>query len=291
MVLHDAQVVGFMPQGSGASAAPDGSPPPGGVWPDLVVRGVGKAFSPGAPVLADICFSVPAGQSVALIGSNGAGKSTLLRCCMHLIAPDQGSVQLFGQSLQAQTASGLRGLRAQVGFVFQKHNLVPRLSALSNVLHGALTRTPPGRAWFQGTAPRHLRDEAMHCLERVGLADHALKRADHLSGGQSQRVAVARALMQRPRFLVADEPAASLDPVSGDEVMGLFASLVKRDGLTLLFTSHDLSHALRYADRVIALNRGRIVKDTPSARTDATALRSLYDIANPAADTRLAATL
>lgn len=257
--------------------------------PDLLVRGVGKAFITGAPVLTDISFSVPAGQSLALIGSNGAGKSTLLRCCMHLIAPDQGTVQLFGESLHAQSAKSLRALRAQVGFVFQKHNLVPRLSALSNVLHGALTRAPVGQVWFQGTAPRQLREEAMHCLERVGLADHALQRADRLSGGQSQRVAVARALMQRPRFLVADEPAASLDPVSGDEVMGLFASLVERDGLTLLFTSHDLSHALRYADRVIALNRGRIVKDTPSHQTDALVLRRLYDTPNTHADTRTAA--
>lgn len=244
---------------------------------DLMVRGVGKSFTLGQPVLEGIEFSIPSGQSVSLIGSNGAGKSTLLRCCMHLIEPDHGTVYLFGQPLQAQSESGLRALRAQVGFVFQKHNLVPRLSALSNVLHGALTRTALCRSWFQGTAPRLLREEAMHCLDRVGLADKALQRADHLSGGQSQRVAVARALMQRPRFLVADEPAASLDPVSGDEVMGLFASLVEREGLTLLYTSHDLGHAVRYADRVIALNHGRLVKDTLSSSTNANELRALYD--------------
>ena len=274
---HDMPTAGLLPHGTLTDAAQAGAR----VWEDasidLMVRGVGKAFTAGQPVLDGIEFSIPAGQSVALIGSNGAGKSTLLRCCMHLIAPDRGTVYLFGQPLQAQTEAGLRALRAQVGFVFQKHNLVPRLSALSNVLHGALTRSAPGRAWFQGTAPKALREEAMHCLDRVGLADKAMQRADHLSGGQSQRVAVARALMQRPRFLVADEPAASLDPVSGDEVMGLFASLVQREGLTLLFTSHDLGHALRYADRVIALNHGRVVKDTLSARTDATELRALYD--------------
>lgn len=277
MYRQEMPLGGMLPHG----ALPDrasGRPP---VWEDsavdLQVKGLSKAFDPGTPVLSNIEFFIPKGQAVALIGSNGAGKSTLLRCCMNLIEPDEGTVYLFGQPLQAQTAKSLRALRSKVGFVFQKHNLVPRLSALTNVLHGALPRAPVGRAWFQGTAPKALREEAMHCLERVGLAEHALKRADHLSGGQSQRVAVARALMQRPRFLVADEPAASLDPVSGDEVMGVFAQLVEQDGLTLLFTSHDLTHALRYAHRVIALHRGRVALDSLSEQTEAVALRALYE--------------
>jgi phosphonate transport system ATP-binding protein len=277
---NDIPTAGLLPHGVLPNSAQDRLR----VWQDttldLMVRGVGKSFTAGQPVLEGIEFSIPSGQSVALIGSNGAGKSTLLRCCMHLIEPDQGTVYLFGKPLQAQSEADLRTLRSKVGFVFQKHNLVPRLSALTNVLHGALTRAGPGCAWFQGVAPRTLREEAMSCLERVGLADKALQRADHLSGGQSQRVAVARALMQRPRFLVADEPAASLDPVSGDEVMGLFASLVQSEGITLLFTSHDLGHALRYADRVIALNHGRVVKDTLSAQTNAPELRALYDHRN-----------
>ena len=277
MYRQDLPLGGMLPHG----ALPDRATSEPPVWEDsaldLQVNGLGKAFSAGVPVLSNVGFSIPKGQAVSLIGSNGAGKSTLLRCCMHLIEPDQGTVYLFGQPLQAQSAASLRALRSRVGFVFQKHNLVPRMSALTNVLHGALPRAPLGHAWFQGTAPKALREEAMHCLERVGLADHARKRADHLSGGQSQRVAVARALMQRPRFLVADEPAASLDPVSGDEVMGLFAELVAQDGLTLLFTSHDLTHALRYAHRVIALHKGCVALDTLTHQTDATALRALYD--------------
>lgn len=277
MYRQDLPLGGMLPHGT----LPDRASGPPPVWEDnavdLQVNGLGKAFTAGVPVLSNVTFAIPKGQAVSLIGSNGAGKSTLLRCCMHLIEPDQGTVYLFGQPLQAQSPASLRALRSRVGFVFQKHNLVPRLSALSNVLHGALPRAPLGRAWFQGLAPKALREEAMHCLERVGLADHARKRADHLSGGQSQRVAVARALMQRPRFLVADEPAASLDPVSGDEVMGVFADLVAQDGLTLLFTSHDLTHALRYAHRVIALHQGRIALDTLTQQTDAVALRALYE--------------
>lgn len=278
MYRPESGPTGLLPHGALPDAARQSPPARDDDVGDLVVRGITKAFTPGSPVLQDVSFAIPAGQSVALIGSNGAGKSTLLRCCMNLIEPDSGSVYLFGQPLQAQSPASLRHLRSQVGFVFQKHNLVPRLSALTNVLQGALARAPFGHAWFQGTAPRALRDEAMHCLERVGLADKARHRADQLSGGQSQRVAVARALMQRPRFLVADEPAASLDPISGEEVMSLFSSLVQSEGLTLLFTSHDLEHAVRYAHRVIALNRGRIVKDVLSAQTQATELRTLYDV-------------
>jgi len=278
MYRPESGPTGLLPHGALPDAARQPPPARDDDVGDLVVRGITKAFTPGSPVLQDVSFAIPAGQSVALIGSNGAGKSTLLRCCMNLIEPDSGSVYLFGQPLQAQSTASLRHLRSQVGFVFQKHNLVPRLSALTNVLQGALARAPFGHAWFQGTAPRALREEAMHCLERVGLADKARHRADQLSGGQSQRVAVARALMQRPRFLVADEPAASLDPISGEEVMSLFSSLVQSEGLTLLFTSHDLEHAVRYAHRVIALNRGRIVKDVLSAQTQATELRTLYDV-------------
>ena len=278
MYRPESGPTGLLPHGALPDAARQSPPARDDDVGDLVVRGITKAFTPGSPVLQDVSFAIPAGQSVALIGSNGAGKSTLLRCCMNLIEPDSGSVYLFGQPLQAQSTASLRHLRSQVGFVFQKHNLVPRLSALTNVLQGALARAPFGHAWFQGTAPRALREEAMHCLERVGLADKARHRADQLSGGQSQRVAVARALMQRPRFLVADEPAASLDPISGEEVMSLFSSLVQSEGLTLLFTSHDLEHAMRYAHRVIALNRGRIVKDVLSAQTQATELRTLYDV-------------
>ncbi len=245
--------------------------------PDLEVRDLTKRFAGGTTVLAGVSFAVAPGQAVALIGANGAGKSTLLRSCLRLIEPDEGSIRMLGQDVRGLDAAGLRRLRAQVGFVFQKHNLVPRLSALSNVLHGALARSAPGRAWFQNFAPAALRDEALACLGRVGLADIAGRRADRLSGGQSQRVAIARALMQRPRLMFADEPVASLDPSAGEEVMRLFVDLIRDEGLTLLFTSHDLAHAVAFADRVIALRAGRIVLDAPARELDVATLRALYD--------------
>jgi len=243
---------------------------------DLAVGGVTKRFG-ATQVLGGVTFTVPAGQAVALIGANGAGKSTLLRCCLRLIEPDAGSVRLLGRDVRGLDAAGLRALRTEIGFVFQKHNLVGRLSALSNVLHGALGRAAFGRAWFQSLAPRALREEAMDCLARIGLAAIADRRADRLSGGQSQRVAIARALMQRPRMIFADEPVASLDPAAGEEVMALFLDLIRRQRLTLLFTSHDLAHAIAFADRVIALRAGAIVLDAPAAGLTVAGLRALYD--------------
>lgn len=242
---------------------------------DLAVSGLRKAFN-GVEVLKGVSFDLARGQSVALLGANGSGKSTLLRCCLRLLEPDGGEVRLLDEDLVRLAPAALRRARARVGFVFQRHNLVPRLSALTNVLHGVQARRGGPRAWFQSLARRADREEALHCLGMVGLADHAAKRADTLSGGQSQRVAIARALMQRPRIVFADEPVASLDPAAGEEVMELFVRLLRDEGVTLLFTSHHLHHALDYGDRLIALSDGVKVMDAPAAGQSVAALKSLY---------------
>jgi phosphonate transport system ATP-binding protein len=245
--------------------------------PDLEVSGLGKAYTPGRNVFGNVDFTLRRGEAVALIGANGAGKSTLLRCCVRLIEPTAGTVRLLGADLLSARTRDLRRLRSEIGFVFQRHNLVPRLSALSNTVHGALGRRGGPAYWLQSCAPTDLRRRAIECLRHVGLADIAGQRADRLSGGQSQRVAIARALMQQPRLMIADEPVASLDPVAGEEVMELFVSLMRRDGLTLFFTSHNLEHALRYADRVIGLQAGRMALDAPARDLRAADLRGLYD--------------
>lgn len=243
---------------------------------DLAVVGLQKTFDGTRPALADITFSIVQRQAVALLGANGAGKSTLLRCCLRLIEPDGGTIRLFGEQVVGLDARRLRQLRAKVGFVFQRHNLVPRLSVLSNVLHGALARGHGPGAWFHSLARRQERARAWHCLDRVGLAHLAERRADQLSGGESQRVAIARVWMQAPSLVLADEPVASLDPKAGEEVMQLFVDLIRHEGMTLFFTTHRLEHALRYADRVLALRGGRLVLDAPAAGLDRDTLRGLY---------------
>ncbi len=259
-----------VPVRSGAAAAEE-------TIADLEISGLCKAFDRTRPILRDVSLRIPHGQSLALVGANGTGKSTLLRCCLRLIEPDTGEINLLGRTVRGLRRGALRKLRAEVGFVFQRHNLVSQLSVLSNVIHGAQSRHTGPRVWYQTLAPRRLREEAMQCLEQVGLADFASRRADRLSGGQSQRVAIARTLMQRPRLMFADEPVASLDPKTGEEVMELFAELIRRQGLTLVFTSHHIDHALRFGDRVVALRQGAVVLDAAAGGLEASTLRQIYD--------------
>lgn len=241
----------------------------------ISVKDLCKSFRPGRLVVDNINLEVAPGSLVALIGANGTGKSTLLRLIPRLIEPDKGDVAIFNQ-LVAKGGKQLRQVRKRIGFVFQKHNLVGRLSALTNVIHGAQARGFSFRAWGHSFAPQFLRNEAMACLERVGLADVAGQRADSLSGGQSQRVAIARALMQRPDIVLADEPAASLDPQAGDEIMRLFLALMREEKKTVVFTSHNLNHALDYADRVVGLSEGKVVLDMLAAGLREGDLRGLY---------------
>jgi len=242
---------------------------------DLSVRGLTKRFG-SMEILRDVSFSVAKGSVVALIGSNGAGKSTLLRCCLRLTEPDTGSVEILGTQLNGLKHSALAKTRAKVGFVFQKHNLSGRLSALSNVVHGVQSRFGGPLAWHQALAPRAVRDDAMEMLEHVGLAHRATSRADKLSGGQSQRVAIARALMQRPSIIFADEPVASLDPTAGEEVMALLISLARTRGVTVVFTTHNLRHALDYSERIIGLRAGCIAMDDRASSYSAETLRTFY---------------
>ncbi len=246
------------------------------VEPVLAVTGLRKAFN-GRVILDGLDFSLAPGQSTALIGANGSGKSTLLRCLVRLIEPDEGRVEMLGKDVRALPYAALRRFRAQVGIVWQRHNLVPRLSALSNVVHGVQSRMTGPRAWLQALAPADVRTEAMACLDRVGLGDRALARVDSLSGGQQQRVAIARMLMQCPEFILADEPDASLDPQTGQEVMELLLTLVRRDGLSLLVISHRMEHTLKFSDRILGLAQGCIALDLPTVEATPSGLRHFFD--------------
>jgi phosphonate transport system ATP-binding protein len=240
---------------------------------ELVVEGLSKSYHKRGAILQGVDLQLRSGESVALIGGNGCGKSTLLRCCLRLDEPDSGSIELLGANFSGLKGYRLRQLRGRIGMVWQHHNLVPRLSVLSNVVHGAQNRISGFRTWLQGFASHSIRDEAYHYLEQVGLAHLAQQRVDQLSGGESQRVAIARALMQRPEMFMADEPVASLDPKVGEEVMELFVERIREKRATLLFVSHDLNHALRYGQRIIGLRNGRIELNAPVVENDHATLR------------------
>jgi phosphonate transport system ATP-binding protein len=213
----------------------------------------------------DICalrrttLSFREGEFTVLLGPSGAGTSTLLRCLNGLVRPDRGStLRADGVGAIDGHRFRLRSLRRQTGMVFQQHQLVPQRSAAQNVLLGRLD-----------------------CLERVGLLDRALARVDQLSGGEQQRVGIARALAQRPRALLADEPVASLDPVTAGRILELLHGICKADGLTGIVTLHQVAFARRFADRIIGLSAGRVVFDgAPASLGEADAER-IYS--NPAA--------
>ncbi len=245
--------------------------------PLIVAESVAKRFAGGPPVLNGVTLAIRPGERVALLGANGAGKSTLLRALVGLIPITGGSVEILGQRFTHLPNGRQRAaLRRRLGFVFQFHGLVGRTSALSNVVNGALGQGHSWRSWHQSLAPAGLRDAALQALDAVGLADRATARADTLSGGQSQRVAIARAIVHGPDLIFADEPAASLDPAAGLDIMRLFTRLASEQGRTLVYTTHDMRHALEHADRIVALKAGRVVFDAAAADLAERDLEPIY---------------
>jgi len=242
------------------------------------VRDVSKTFG-ARKALNGVSVEVGAGEMVALIGPSGSGKSTLLRSITGLQSIDAGKgvIEVFGQTVQknGRLTGQVRAARQKLGMIFQQFNLVGRLSLFSNVMLGALGRIP-GWQGALGAWPAADKRKAMEALHRVGVSDYAAQRANTLSGGQQQRAAIARALVQGAQAILADEPVASLDPVSARKVMELLVELNQRDGLGVIVTLHQVDYAIRYCDRVIALKAGEVVYDGPSTGLDTKQLIDIY---------------
>lgn len=224
--------------------------------------GVTKRFG-AVSALENASLTIRRGEIVVLLGLSGSGKSTLLRHVNGLERPTTGSVTVLGERVPEISGRRLRALRGKVGFIFQQFELVPSLTVLENVLTGSLAtvRGPRLGLWSYSRAGKLA---ALGHLDRVGLLDGAYQRADTLSGGQQQRVAIARALMQDPKILLADEPVASLDPESSDQVMALIREIALDRGLTVLCSLHQVDLALSWADRIVGLRHGEVVLDTPT---------------------------
>ncbi len=244
----------------------------------LSLRNVSKSFGQRR-ALDGVSFEVRKGEMIALIGPSGSGKSTLLRSISGLtpIDPGAGEVEAFGGVVQARgrIGDGVRAARIRIGFIFQQFNLVGRLSLFTNVALGSLGRISRLRG-VVGWWPAETKSAVMAALARVGVADHAAQRANTLSGGQQQRGAIARALVQRAKIVLADEPVASLDPVTARRVMEILTDLNASDGLTVIVTLHQVDYALRYCRRIVALKAGKIVYDGPVGGLDRTRLIDIY---------------
>jgi len=250
----------------------------------LSIRTVSKTFGGkgGRRALDRVSLNVARGEMIALIGPSGSGKSTLLRAITGLAPIDaadgpDGVIEAFGAPVQARgrVSDKVRDARIRIGFIFQQFNLVGRLTLFSNVMIGGLARIPFWRG-LVGAWPAEEKAAAMAALARVGVADYAGQRAATLSGGQQQRGAIARTLVQRAETILADEPVASLDPVSARRVMEALQELNRKDEMTVLVTLHHVDYALKYCSRIVALKAGRILYDGPAKGLDRQMLIDIY---------------
>jgi phosphonate transport system ATP-binding protein len=245
----------------------------------LEVHDLRVVYPNGFEALRSVSMRVREGEIVALIGRSGAGKSTLLRCLNGMQRPASGRILLDDVDLGQQDDASLRQLRRQIGFIWQEHNLVGRLTAVQNVLTGRL-------GYHRGLSSllfhfdRSHREIALRGLERVQMLHRAEQRADRLSGGEKQRVAIARALAQQPRVILADEPVASLDVELAAQVMRDLARVARDEGVPTLISIHAVDLATAFADRIVGIASGTVVFDGRPADLDQTALDRVYR-ANP----------
>jgi phosphonate transport system ATP-binding protein len=241
----------------------------------LRVRRLSLRYPNGKLALADLDLSVRAGELVTVLGSNGSGKTTLLRCLVRTLKPTSGEVWVSETELTRLEGAKLRRARLELAMISQHAALVKRRSVLANVATGSLGRHDSWRTNLGGFPDDELQ-AAQRCLGEVGLAELAGQRAGTLSGGQAQRVSIARALAQRPRVLLADEPVASLDPEAAEEIMRLLRRLAREGNLAVLCVLHQVELAYSYADRIVGIRDGRKIFDEVPPELPRDAVRYLY---------------
>lgn len=217
----------------------------------VIVDNLTKTFGETV-ALDDVSFEVPEGEFVIILGVSGSGKSTLLRTMSGLLSPNEGEVRIEGQTVVEP--------RPDIAMIFQQHNIVGDMSAYSNALSGGVHRTGVLESilQLQDEEEKHL---ALEALETVALLDEAQKKGRRMSGGQQQRVGIARALVQQPDILLADEPVASLDPGSAQDVMGHLRDASEERGLTTFSSLHQVNIARKFGHRFIGLRDGEKVFD------------------------------
>lgn len=217
----------------------------------LKMEGIKKSFGEIRAV-DDFSLIADRGETLVIMGPSGCGKSTAIRTINRLVEPDAGKIYFDGIEICALHYNELLAVRKRIGYVFQQFNLIARLNVLENVMLGLVVAKISQEA---------ARQKALDVLERVGLERHLTARPQELSGGQQQRVAIARALAFEPELILWDEPTASLDPILVREVLVIMEELAKYRMSTMIVVTHELSFALNVADRIILMNRGKIVEE------------------------------
>lgn len=238
-------------------------------------QNVSKTYPNGVQALKDVSLVIEPGQFVAIIGLSGAGKSTLIKLVNQMTDVTKGNVRVKGLDIPDLKGKDLRHYRRDVGMVFQSFNLINRTSVINNVLAARVPDMNPILGLL-GIFTKKDKLIALEALHKVGILEKAYTRADQLSGGQQQRVALARTLAQNPSIILADEPVASLDPITANQIMKDFERINKTEKITILVNMHHVDLALKYASRVIGINQGKIVYDGNSENITEAILKTIY---------------
>ena len=243
---------------------------------ELTLQNTGKQFPGGTAALKNVNLSVSQGEFVSVIGPSGAGKTTLFRILNGMDALTYGALLFDGRCQDSMTKREQKQVRRLIGTIYQDFCLVENSTCLDNVLTACLPDMALFPAVFGLYGPER-RKEALKLLDRVGLSEKAEEPVKSLSGGQKQRVAIARALMRHPKLLLADEPAASLDPVTGHQILEFLKEIQKTEGVTILMNSHNLELSLEFSDRIVGLKDGSVAFDGKPEQLDETMIHCIYE--------------
>ena len=234
----------------------------------LSVKNISKEYNNGTTALKNVSFDVEKGEFISIIGPSGSGKSTLLRSINKMIDISKGSILFENRNIEKLKKKEIELVRREIGMIFQNYNLVERLTVIENVLHGRLGY----KSIFSGILGIYSEEEkkeAFNFLEKVNMTKYAYQKCNELSGGQKQRVGIARAIMQKPKLLLCDEPIASLDPKTSENIMDYLKKIVTELKITCIVNLHQVDIAKKYSNRIIALNKGeKIFDDKPEYLTD-----------------------
>ncbi|SEO05756.1 phosphonate transport system ATP-binding protein [Amphibacillus marinus] len=236
---------------------------------------VNKTYTNEIKALKQINLKIEQGEFVAVIGLSGAGKSTLIRCINRMHEITSGQLIVGGMDVSKLRGKEVRRFRRRIGMIFQSFNLVTRTTVLKNVLVSFV----PDLSFIRKLTGVYIKEhkiKALTALDQVGILDKAFVRVDQLSGGQQQRVALARTLSQNPEIILADEPIASLDPVTSKIVMDDFKRINKEMNISVIMNIHHVEIALQYADRIIGVREGAIVFDDQTAKVTDDILDYIY---------------
>ena len=241
----------------------------------LSIKNVSKKYNNGINALKNISFDVEKGEFISVIGPSGSGKSTLLRSINKMIDISQGSILFEDKNIESLKKTQIELVRREIGMIFQSYNLVERLTVIENVLHGRLGYKSI-IAGILGIYSEEEKKEAFSFLERVNMTKYAYQKCSELSGGQKQRVGIARAIMQKPKLLLCDEPIASLDPKTAENIMDYLKKIVSELKITCIVNLHQVDIAKKYSDRIIALNKGEKIFDDKAEKLTEKIVEFIY---------------